>query len=271
MDHKVMTITPEMAETWLLCNSKNRPLSERRSEQLARTMSRGEWELNGDAVRFAETGVLIDGQHRLRAIVRSGVSIESLVVTGLSESTFDVIDQGKARSPSEVLSMRGEVNTVALASSVRMLHLWRTTGNPFDSSTEAAPSPRQLEATLDENPGIRRCIRTAESRWIKKFITVRLAAFSFFVFENSPLGDSVESFYDSLENGESAFRGDPVMLLRDMLMEDKAASAKRGMNKSYKLALIFKAFTKHAYHEPVKFLRVRTKGNKEKDLFRTPC
>lgn len=272
MKHEVVTVTPEVASVWLDQNTNNRPLNKKRVTNLANVISRGEWEFNGDSIRFSESGVLLDGQHRLAAIVEADEPIQTLVVTGLKDSVFDVIDRGATRTVGDILSVRGEKNCNALAAATRLYYTWAMTGNPFHGSPEKAPTARQIEATLDANPGLRRSVQnTLSSSWIRKNLTARIGAFCFFVFEQSDLSDSLESFYDVLDTGAATRKRDPAIVLRDMIMEDRSAANKRKMADKYKCALIFKAFKKHAAGDEVRFLRVRTAGDsKEKDLYSLP-
>ena len=47
-------------------------------------MRKGLWVLNGETVCFDANGALMDGHHRLLAIIESGITIEVLVVRGVA-------------------------------------------------------------------------------------------------------------------------------------------------------------------------------------------
>jgi predicted nucleic acid-binding Zn ribbon protein len=68
----IVYVTPEMAERWLGHNKVNRNLRNRRVDQFARDMRSGRWQLTGEAIKFGKSGNLIDGQHRLWAVIESG-------------------------------------------------------------------------------------------------------------------------------------------------------------------------------------------------------
>jgi len=72
-------------------NAMNRPLSKSHVDKLSDSLLRGEWVMNGDAIRISKCGILIDGQHRLSAVVKSGVSIETIVIDGLDLQSFHTI------------------------------------------------------------------------------------------------------------------------------------------------------------------------------------
>lgn len=102
-------ITPEMAREYLKFNTENyRSLSKDRVISYAGDMKNGEWQMNGEAIKFDETGKLIDGQHRLHAIIRAGVPVEMLVVRGVQESV-NIYDIGFRRSLGQIAKARGIV------------------------------------------------------------------------------------------------------------------------------------------------------------------
>src|SRR6185503_17546608 len=71
-------------------------------------MRRGEWMVTHQGIAFDTRGVLVDGQHRLAAIIEADVPVELTVFTDVGEGTFDVLDIGKRRSAADVLAIEGE-------------------------------------------------------------------------------------------------------------------------------------------------------------------
>lgn len=271
MKHQVEKITPEIARQFLAKNLSNRPLRKTSTVAVfAAAMKRGEWVLNGDAIRFSSDGILLDGQHRLEAVVKSGATIYSLVVYGLPPSTFDTIDRGRPRTTGDMLAIRGEKNYTALASVARLGFMWEVYGDPFYGNPGAQPTVRQIEAYVDENPIIRDAVQIVTVRkWIKKYITPRIGGFSVYAFLRSDLASCVPGFVDALVTGEKSQTNCAAFLLRDALVEDK--SARDQMPDKYKVPLIFKAFKKFAAGESTKTLRIRMAGDAvEKDLYLLP-
>lgn len=99
----IVDISPEMARLWLERNVGNRPASPAHIAKLEKAMRSGQWKMAGDPIRFSKTGKLIDGQHRLQAILNSGMTITCVVMRELDDEVFDVIDDGKQRVKSDVL------------------------------------------------------------------------------------------------------------------------------------------------------------------------
>lgn len=69
----------------------------------AELMTLGEWRFTGQGVTVAQTGTLIDGQHRLHAVVQSGVSVMMMLMTGEDEANFSAYDGGAVRTAGDRL------------------------------------------------------------------------------------------------------------------------------------------------------------------------
>ena len=104
---RIAKVTPVIARGWLEQNTINRPLRRSVVESYIAAYMRGEHRLTHQGVAFADTGELLDGQHRLTAIseMPDNWSAEMMVTTGLPASSFDAIDQGLKRSHSDVLKI----------------------------------------------------------------------------------------------------------------------------------------------------------------------
>ena len=103
----VEEITPKMAKEYLANNCEyNRRVNDRRVAIYAEDMKAGEWQLNGEAIQFNKHGILINGQHRLNAIIRAGIPVKMMVVRGV-EDNVDLFDRGNARSTYQSLLMGG--------------------------------------------------------------------------------------------------------------------------------------------------------------------
>lgn len=97
-------ITPEIAKEMLRWNYGNRPISKPSVRLLAEQMSKGKWHLTGETIIFADSGRLIDGQHRLEAVVQSGCTIEVAVTRGVEEECYKFIDQNRPKGIKDFLS-----------------------------------------------------------------------------------------------------------------------------------------------------------------------
>jgi hypothetical protein len=99
-------ITPEIAEQMLSRNIKNnRPVSNMTINQYAIDMTAGKWMDTADSIKFDTEGNMIDGQHRLHAIIKAGISVEAWVATELNAESVRYIDTGRKRTANDLLQM----------------------------------------------------------------------------------------------------------------------------------------------------------------------
>jgi len=119
-----IVITPLMAKAWITGSKdfRNRTLNHALVKSYSETMKSGLWKYNGEPIILDKQGDVINGQHRLHAVVLSGVSIQSLVVYGVDRTTFDTMDKGRRRSNSDVLQLAGYKNTYGLSATASAVY-----------------------------------------------------------------------------------------------------------------------------------------------------
>lgn len=118
----VMMVSPEMAKRWLERNHpNNRPITYKRAEAFANDIRADAWRLTHQAVAFDGEGLLIDGQHRLTAIVASGKPAEMLVIYNGAGSYHDPIDRVGPRSIATILGVK--TNATAGVNVLRMFEI----------------------------------------------------------------------------------------------------------------------------------------------------
>ena len=111
---RVVEIDPAMAKRMLERNTDNRPLKMAQVEFYAQQMRDGKWKFTGEPISYSNKR-LVNGQHRLQAIIASDTTQPFLVIEGLEDDVFDVMDTGKNRSASDVLANYGLKSYTALA------------------------------------------------------------------------------------------------------------------------------------------------------------
>lgn len=97
-------ITPQEAHeilSWY--NANNRPITKARVDTYVQAIKDGKWAFNGDPIRFKQNGSLLDAQHRLTAIYKSGIAQKFVFVLGLDDYAFTTMDYGKTRNGADVL------------------------------------------------------------------------------------------------------------------------------------------------------------------------
>lgn len=202
-------VTPEMASEWLELNVKNRNLDQKRVTDYAADMDAGRWEFDGATIRFAASGSLLDGQHRLQAIITHGRPVLCLVVSGLGERSQDVMDTGRKRTASDMFSIHGRPSPVLVASVARMANAWNEGRIRTSQSTIGkAESNALLRDVVADDPTIEWAATTAAQ--CSKEIPAKPTAigFSLWLTGRADAAASIE-FFESLRQMRTDGEGDP--------------------------------------------------------------
>lgn len=253
----VETITPELAEEYLAKNTHNRNIRQNRVNAYATDMKNGDWQFNGDAVRFAKDGTLLDGQHRLLAIIQSGVTVQMLVIRGLTDSTQHTMDTGAHRSFADVLKLRGEANYVGLASAVRSIALWEGGSRRLGQGASAMTNS-QLLACLDRYPWIREAIPLLNRVNSHTRIPVTALGALYFAFVQIDAEDC-DFFFQKLADDVNGAIPQPIFVLRKS-MQSLVENVKGQRNVTYIAALVVKAWNAYRAGEDIGQLRFRPGG-----------
>lgn len=251
MKAELKTITPEWAEKILAeKNAGNRTMNRIHVEALAREMKRGKWKVNGDTLCMNGTR-LIDGQHRLAAVVLSGMTIQSFVIEGLPSDVFDTKDVGKRRSAGDTLGVRGEKNACRLAAALILIDKY-VTGRADKSVTYANT---EIEELLEKYPDARDSLQTTHAT--RGLITPSVLDACHYLFSRKD-ADLADEFVEKVLRGTGLEEGTPWYVLRERLVGNSLAKAK--LSRPYLMALCIKAWNHARAGSTVRYLRWREKG-----------
>ena len=150
-----MNVTPEMAKSWLgSVNVANRSISPQAVRKYADDMVNGAWrQTHQNAIAFYDDGMIADGQHRLAAVVASGVSVEMFVATGLPREHSAVIDQGRPRSAADAIRIASdgamEKYTAYAVAIVRMVYAAEVQASASISVTRVWQLIEQMKDSIE--------------------------------------------------------------------------------------------------------------------------
>ena len=220
---EIRVITPEEAEKILNQAGANRPIKRKKVELFARDMANGEWYQTGETIAFDTRGKLIQGQHRMSAVVKSGVPIEFCVVYNVKTETQDSMDSGASRSLSDQLSMRGEKNTTGLAAAITLSKNWQTHGYPRgDRTTNIQSSIRFFQ----ENQGLRDSVNFVCNKAKKISYPTGLASAIHYRMK-SLSEDDANQFWEVLCSMNAPANTEAIVLLRNTLLQKAAIKSSR--------------------------------------------
>jgi len=161
---ETVELTPEDAQKLLNASqgSRQRVLRKSLVERIEHAIRTGQWRETHQPIALNADGVVIDGQHRLTAIARADRPVMVMIARGVPDETFDVIDTGAARGPSDVLTLGGFTNAAQLAAAVRMMLAYDVvvgSTDSFGSVRKLFTSAEILQAAQSERGSeLERCL-----------------------------------------------------------------------------------------------------------------
>lgn len=254
LDDEWVELVPEMtverAQALLLRNTNNRSISQAQVDKYARDMERGDYAFTGETVKVARSGRLLDGQHRLSAVVKSGVGVPMAIAYGLDEIVFETLDRGEHRDFSDVLNERGVQNAGAVAAAVRMLWLLENYRFLYAKGQRPVASNSELDATLADHPEILE--RTTYINKLRTKLVPSVAILAEYMFSRVDAA-MARDFLDRVAMGLGLQAGDPEYTLRERLTVLYAQ--RRGEpDPVEQLALSVKAWNKRMEGKPLRAL-----------------
>lgn len=219
-------ITPDIAGEWLKLNTLNRPKKLQKIALYAADMKGGHWPVTGATISFGKSGRLLDGQNRLQAVIDSGATIRVLVVWGLDDDVFDVIDGGARRTASDVLVIEGyEGWAAACGASAARIALNMISGKLPYALTY---SPQNIRRFVNDQPDLMSSVEFIESvpRRPAPMPHSAAAALHFFMARRDP--DLADLLMTQLYRGDNMMAEDMVLRLRNNLLgkvQQKAMSS----------------------------------------------
>lgn len=208
-------------------NQTNRAVRQRRVEQYAHDMRAGRWDMNGETVKFTKDGRLLDGQHRLWAIVECAgeVAVDMLTVYGLDEDVMPTIDTGAVRGFSDVAKIDGYGNSTILSPTVKWVW-WYEHVRQVAVYRAAVATHGELLECLEENKDLTmRIAELTKYKKVRKLLRPGVLGFVYtYAYRTDP--EKAVEFLESLENGIGMEAKSPTHLLRERLMGNQMASAK---------------------------------------------
>lgn len=168
-------IDPARAASYLSVRHPNqRRIRQHRVKSYMRDLESGTWSPTHEAVAFDENGNLIDAQHRLTAIVQSGIGAWMPVARGVPARSIANIGTGLVRGAADGLLMAGcGERSNAYVATAQAMHKGPSTATSANSMTreELLAFVIRHEAALDfvngqdlRMVGITKCVRAAIAR-----------------------------------------------------------------------------------------------------------
>lgn len=244
MNSEEMFVSPEIAKEWLARPGRRRPLGKLTVNRYADLMRRGQWALTPDAIAFNEAGELVNGQHRLHAVIESDTPQLFQVAYGLSEDAVAAMDTGRRRQLSDALIIKGVLHGADAgreASALRHLLLLRWT---WSGRIKSWNDPRSMPSVED----VVRLAGEVDLTWAlnaarsaERAIRISSAVLSALLHEFDELApEDARRFAEMLTTGEDLRVGNPISRLRNQVLQ--RAFSSRAVDRQWLAAVIIKAW-----------------------------
>ena len=109
----IENITPDKAKVYLSLSDGNKArkygTNKADVNRIIDIINSGGWRVTPDGVAFHWDGSLVNGHHRLSAILKSGKTVKMWVHRGLDDEDVKALDQGRKRSVSDITGLNKEI------------------------------------------------------------------------------------------------------------------------------------------------------------------
>ena len=252
----VEVITPSVAKQMLEGNVDNRKLRKFRVNQYADAIKRGMWDIQNDAITISKTGRLLNGQHRLTAIVEADTPVQCLVLRGVDDSTYASIDAGLSRNVNDALlqAVGGGVNVSHISPIAKMLIAFDCGINIFDTNAMSLVQRQDVVDYVQKNNEMLEWGKNIGAKADTAVGGVRTAWGVFAILAASKHGkDKVEEFINLVIDGVGLKPGDAPLALRNWLSRQRGQLARTATKTN--IAVFVGNFNKWMTHEKISVVR----------------
>ena len=242
MKAKIETITPDMAYKLMEATEadpefKNRKLVQSRIDFYAREIKAGNWSpSNGETIKIDDHGVVIDGQHRMYAVIEANKSIKVLVARNCDRNSFTTIDVGYARTAGNMLAQLGVESPRHVAAGLQWLHRYRNERMTGGTGLENSLSKEEVRRLLDAEPGI--VNGGAAYSAVKRLLPPSVVYVAMHLFTEDRNEAEACEFFERLGAGTDLKKSDPVYALRERLIARRTDPQKRKLDTVEMIALL---------------------------------
>lgn len=256
----LVQVTPAVAEELLGKNVRNRNVREKVVRAYGRDMRADNWLVTGEAIKIAEDGDLIDGQHRLLAVIWSGVTVPMFVAKGIRADAQRVMDTGAKRSPGDMLKLDGHANAHHLAAAARFAITYLASSASPSRTQRDAVTNSELSEFLENNQDFPAAV--AAVLHYRRTIDIPMSVTGVTWWLLAQLDpEACETFFHSIANNQTSGAGDP----RNTLIQ-RLATARRNnesLTQTAQLSMLFRAWNHWRKGLPLAKLQVYSREGGE--------
>ena len=248
METLVETITPKKAKDLLEKNTHNRPISNSRVEHYASLMQNGKWHLTHQGIAISKTDVIIDGQHRLMAVVDANMPIDFNITYGVEDHTFKYVDVGYTRTTSNIFAIEGIKNYTRHAAGISRYHDFKNSNKVLSTGhvgrTKNHYTHNDYLQFYYENESFLIDVHSKVASWYGKYKILKTSEmYAFFVYcviDAKWSIEKVDSFFDHVFMLRHDSQSNVPRMLFDKLIQDATGTTQ--MKPKARTAILIKSF-----------------------------
>lgn len=253
-------VTPEMANAIIdNMNDNNRPISENLVDKYCIDMDNGTWGIGESDICISKTYRLLNGQHRLLAVISHGKPIGFKFSFGYENSEFKNMDAGKKRTNAQKLVIGGITTKNATQVSALSTYLLEYMKGALGGGSINPTSDEVMKCAKRWEPEFQKSISWMKANLKRYKIAAADSAFAHFCITNGRLKREGKDFIDLFtsyingcisrfdlpgnKNGESDYA---VVALADQFTKEIGVKVQdQHFNRIGKGVHIMEAFTRH--------------------------
>lgn len=214
-------ITPVMAKEMLKKNISNRNVRHIKVNQYAADMIDGRWkEDTFEFIKISTNGNLIDGQHRLLAIIKAKVSIWMQIAYNVPEDVYSFLDTGVSRNTGDIFKIEGIKNATATPAIIKFFD--KLKNNKYARTSSKDLTNYEVLCIYNKKPDYWQIICNQSGCWNDSFAKILPVSYigGFYAYFNEIDVNDSKKFMDQLCTGRD-ISNQSITLLRNILMKDK--------------------------------------------------
>jgi hypothetical protein len=212
-----LQITVERARLLLSKNKNNRHIKAKKLDVLVSALLESKFLINGDTICFDINGRLVDGQHRLKAVIETGEEFMAVIVEGLSTNAMEVIDRVSPRRLRDALTMDGYSGSTILEGGINLVlsldHLWKNDLLTFNKIITVQDGMEWFKNNRDIE------VFSSPNGWIRTYYKTNFYCGLGFLFRQNN-AETAREFFRILEEGHPE-KDHPIQVLQDDIMETR--------------------------------------------------
>ena len=256
---RVLSISPAKARVLVKHRNHQRRTSLRTVRRFTKSMQDGRWRLTGATISVwidtdGEWGIpnqwyVLNGMHRLLALIEADVTLQFLVVFEPTNDVFGTYDTGLTRTAGQIMGLAiGFENSQAISVMANAILHYERHPKELWLSTLVDKDEAADWAKLQHQARLHQCVRDYHAlRAQLGFLGHWYSALDWLVHAYSPNASRWLEFHEALVHGNNLQSDDPRLMLRNQLMRSgRSGNNSRGgndrWNRQMELAVGIKAW-----------------------------